>query len=78
MDGQLSGRVRGLLLLSMWEVGAIATSTPPSLESDDISFVLGVGTTVADSVGEGMVEAANVEVEWAVSTLVDDEDKAVG
>jgi hypothetical protein len=49
------------------------------LESDDISFVRGVGTTVADSAGEGMTEAANVEdaVEVAFG-LVDDavEDEA--
>ena len=73
-----SGKARGLLLSLIWKASAIETLTPSSLESNNISFVLGVGTTVADSAEEGMAEAANVEVEGAAFTLVDDGDEVVG
>ena len=69
-DGQRSGRARELSIAT-----SIATSTPSSSESYDISFVLGVGTIVADSAGEGIAEAANVEVERAAFSLVDDGDE---
>ena len=55
-------------------MGAVATSTSLSSESDDISFVLGVGTTVADSTGKGMEEAEVGAVATSTPSSLESDD----
>ena len=54
-------------------IDATATATSSSLKSDGIAFVRGVGTTVANSAGESMSEAENVEDAVEVAFVLGDD-----